>query len=204
MKRAVPPVIVLSILGLNACSLDVLPVHYSRVNAARADSAQKNRAPASVQGFTKNWTFAMNGGYRYDPTRLEIKGGTARLKETAPGKYPLGDVVLETNLSRPFEMLDGFVATTAPGSENRIRYQVSNDGSRWFWFNGTQWVSAAANSREANSASDLNEHLRQFHLDVGVGSVALKIYMNSPTGKEPVELQAFSVAGTAPRTDGWD
>src|SRR4051812_30286046 len=76
---------------VTGCSLDVLPVHYSRVKSAQQAHAPIQRGPDAPGAFKKVWTFAPGGGYRFDPSRLELTG-VARfkpLKGKAAGKFSM-------------------------------------------------------------------------------------------------------------------
>ena len=74
-----------------------------------------------------------------------------------------------------------------------IRYQISNDGgAEWRYWNGGDWVSAAAAAEESNSAEDLAEHVAG--LPVGRGLFALRIFLRSE-GERPVRLERIDIAG---------
>ena len=195
--------VALAPLALTACSVDLVPVSPARVASAKNAGKPVDRSPAAAGRFEKTWSFDQQGGFRYDPTRVEVSAGLARAK-AAEGKFSSDKSVLETSSGRPFEVLIGFTEETGPGNQGKVRYQLSTDGSKWFWYDGKKWTAAAQGPTQANTAEEVNRTIGVFHEDAGHGRLLVKAYLVSPTGKEPVELKSFTVIGVAPKTDGWD
>lgn len=192
---------------LTGCSLDVIPVAPGRVQAARKADQPLARGPNAPGAFRHEWNFAGSlEGYVLDPGKLEIKEGRARLKPLNGGKFATerDRALLELTGGLPYAALDGFSERTGPGHRGQIRYQLSPDGARWFFHDGKAWVNAGPTAQQANTAVELNERIRDFHSATGgAGSLFVKAALVSPTGAEPVELEAIEVQGIAPRTDGW-
>jgi hypothetical protein len=197
------------------CSVDIFPVSSSRVKAARRVSKIEQTGPGSPGYFTHSWSFAPantpgiahGGGFLMDPAKVEISGGSVHLK-TAPasanGKFASQTQIIQATSGRPFVALDRFSETTGPNHKGIVKYQLSNDGQRWYWFDGSKWVSASPHLERSNSAAQVNDHIKSFTLDVGGGSLYFKALLSSPNGAEPVELQKVDVAGIAPENDSWD
>jgi hypothetical protein len=194
-------------LLLAGCSLDVIPVHSSRVRAAREADKPLARGPGAPGAFKHVWTFAAGtDGIVLDPARIEVRDGRARLRSQEGGKYPTerDRALLELTGGLPYVALDGFAERTGPGHRGQVRYQLSPDGARWLFHDGKAWVNAGPTAQQANTAAELNERIRDFHSATGgPGSLFIKAALVSPTGAEPVELEAIEVQGIAPRTDGW-
>lgn len=188
------------------CSVDVIPVHSSRVNSARKADQPLARGPKAPGAFRQGWEFTRAEGFVLDPGKVEIADGLARAKKLASGKYPLDRdrAVIETTGGIPFIALDGFSEKTGPRSRGVIRYQLSPDGSRWFYHDGEKWITAGPAADQTNTAQELATRVQNFHAQVGIGSLFVKAALISPTGAEPVELAAIQVEGIAPKTDGWD
>jgi len=204
-----------ALLTAQACSVDIFPVSSSRVKAARRVSKVEQTGPGSPGYFTHEWSFApatspgiaLGGGYLMDPAKVEISGGSVHLKTSAGApstKFANQTQVIQATSGRPFVALDKFSETLGPNHKGVVKYQLSNDGQRWYWFDGSKWVSATPHLERSNSAAQVNDHIQSFSLDVGGGSLYFKALLFSPTGAEPVELQKIEVAGIAPENDSWD
>ena len=188
----------------SACSLDIIPVHSVRLKSARLAMQPLQRGPASAGAFRKTWSFKQDGGFRYDPAKIEITQGAARLKPQQPGRqiaFSRDWMVMETSSGRPFEALDGFVETLGPRHKGMVKYQLSNDGTKWFYHDGTAWTLAITNPEKANTAAELNTRVLGFHSEVGPGILYVKAYLMSPSGTEPIELKSIEVSGVAPLRD---
>jgi hypothetical protein len=200
------PLIVTIIAGValsftvSACSIDVIPIHYSRLNSAKRAAEPLKRGPDAPGFFTKIWSFSgSSSGYLFDPSKIEIRDGVARVKKPSRER-----AVIETSRGMPYAALDSFSETAGPSSKGTIRYQLSNDGSRWFYFDGTRWQTGAGNGEQANTASEIQAHISTFHTEAGTGNITVKAFLVSPSGIEAVELKSIQITGIAPATDGWD
>ena len=94
--------------------MDFVPVHYSRVNALKIAHQPIQRGPNAPGAFRRSWTFSGPAGFLFDPSRVQIVGGTARLHATA-----LREGIIETgsgfSLRRPrFISLDGHGCRSLP------------------------------------------------------------------------------------------
>jgi hypothetical protein len=188
------------------------------VKAARRVSKVEQTGPGSPGYFSQSWSFApatspgiaLGGGFLMDPAKVEISGGSVHLKPATapapggPAKFVSQTQIIQATSGLPFVALEKFEETPGPNSKGVIKYQLSNDGQRWYWFDGSKWASASPHLDRANTASEVNGHIKSFSLDVGAGSLYFKAFLFSPTGAEPVELQKVNVAGVAPENDSWD
>lgn len=191
---------------LSGCTVDFIPVHYSRINAAKNAKAPTQRGPGAPGAFKQVWDFRKAGGYLFDPTQIEMVGGIASLKASSVGgesRYPTEKATIETNVGISYAALDGFQEILGNKNRGQVKYQLSHDGSQWFYHDGSRWKPAVASSVYANTAAELNKQIVYFHSEVGTGNLAVKIYFVSPTGKENVELQEIQVLGVAPKLDNW-
>lgn len=187
----------------SSCSVDIVPVHNSRVNAAKFAEQPLLRGPQAPGAFRHAWKFEGPKGYLFDPTEVEISEGFARLKGSAAavGKK---DAVLVTRHGIHYAALDSLEETSGPRNQGQIRYQFSPDSSTWYFHDGKAWVKAGPTSHFTNSAAEARSRLNVFHNEVGTGQLFLKIFLVSPSGKELVELKEVTLHGVATPTDGWD
>lgn len=209
MKTRFPQLLISAMLAptllTSGCSLDVLPIHSVRLNSARLAMRPLQRGPAAAGAFKKSWNFSQSGGFRYDPSKIEITQGAARLKSApSPGRelaFSRDWMVMETSSGRPYEAIDGFQEILGPSHKGTVKYQISNDGTKWFYHDGTAWTLAIQNPEKANTAQDLNARVTNFHSEVGPGILYVKAFLMSPSGSEPVELKGIEVSGIAPMRD---
>ncbi|MBN1689294.1 MAG: hypothetical protein JW893_09345, partial [Candidatus Omnitrophica bacterium] len=98
-----------------------------------------------------------------------------------------------TNLiSVSFADIGHFREKVGPEHRGALTYQISNDGSNWFYHNGRHWV-VASGVTESNTADQIETRIRDFPKDVGIGSFYFRAFFYSPSGMEPVELEGLEV-----------
>ncbi|HUP56403.1 MAG TPA: hypothetical protein VM598_03050 [Bdellovibrionota bacterium] len=202
------------LLALTGCSVDIVPVSSNRVKSARKVSKLDQVGPGSPGYFSHSWSFAaqssptarnLGGGYLMDPTQVEIAGGTLRLRRKPAGTpFDTQTQVIQATTGIPYVALEKFAETTGAGHKGVVHYQLSNDGQRWYWFDGSKWSQATPHLEKANPAAVVTERIRSFPLDVGAGSLYFKAFLSSPSGSEPVEIAKLEVSGISPETDSWD
>lgn len=78
-------------------------------------------------------------------------------------------------LSATYVALGTFTETLGAGNLGSVSYQLSNDGTNWKYWNGTNWV--AASTGNYNSATVVNNFLPQFTTDVGRGEIYVKSFL---------------------------
>lgn len=88
--------------------------------------------------------------------------------------------------------LTGFAERTGKKHSGNVTYQLSPDGANWFFSNGRHWI-VAAGANESNTAQQIQNRIHDFAKEVGIGSFYFRAFLNSPTGAEPVELDAVEV-----------
>ena len=196
--------------SLTGCTLDPLPMDENRVITAQRAYApiepQLNRGPASEASFTRKWRFDEGKGFNYDPGLVEIKNARLELK-TAHTREPasLTDqirarevAIVEVMTGRPFVALRSFAVKTGPEHQGIVQFQLSNDGSHWYFHNGKQWTQAMRSIAESNTSEQVNEKIRAFHQEAGAGRLFVKMYLQAPNGTEKVQLEEVEVTGLSP------
>ena len=186
--------------------MDVLPVNSSRVKSAHLAERPLERGPTAPGAFQVKLTFEKPDGYAFDPSRIEVQNGVARVKHTvdSPTHWIRARSALETTSGIQFTALDRFTETAGPDSRGKIRYQLSINTAAWYYWDGTHWTPAGPSSELASSVADLNQGAATFHTEVGSGSLYIKALLISPTGSEPVSLKELSVSGVNTHRDGWE
>jgi hypothetical protein len=197
-------------IGVLSCSMDLLPIGKARILSAQRAHQPLPRGPQAPGAFSKVLSFASPGGFLLDSVRVDISGGGARLKPI-PGQTAVSrsrTEVIQTSKGFPFATLHEFAETSSTpairGKKGELRYQLSRDGTQWYFHDGKQWVPAVANSSQSNLAPEVQANVGRFDIDVGPGTLFVKIYLVAPTGREPAELRELRIAGVAPRDDSFD
>lgn len=193
------------LLLLSGCTLDPIPVHPSQVQVARNQAKPVESGPSAKGARKAVWDFDKPDGYVYDPGKIEFNGGSAHLKEQtgSSSRFAQGRVTLETSGGRPFAALNSFVETRIPGA-GTIRYQLSPDGSKWFFHNGKRWTQAQARTEDTNSAEDVNSHIASFSVEAGTGTLFWRAWFISPTGAESTGLKNVEIGVNEAPLDYWD
>lgn len=190
------------ILALTSCSPDIVAVGRARLASARRASEPLPRGPASAGAFTQVWDFSSSGGYFMDPARVDLAGGIARLKPMSGSGFRAE--VLQTTGGRPYATLHSFEEVTGPGNRGLTKYQLSNDGAKWYFNDGTAWKPANPVSTQANTAAEINAKIDRFDVEVGPGVLYVKAFLIAPSGGEPVELKQMKVGGVSVPTDSFE
>jgi hypothetical protein len=75
-----------------------------------------------------------------------------------------------------FTQLYGFVETLGPGNQGNVRYQISNNGTNWYYHDaGTgNWTVVGDDGVHNNTASQVHSFLPKFVTDVGTGEFYFK------------------------------
>jgi hypothetical protein len=64
------------------------------------------------------------------------------------------------SLAQNYMSLSGITQTLGSGSTGTIKYQISADnGSTWYWWNGSAWATTTAGYTESSDAATINTHL---------------------------------------------
>lgn len=190
----------LLLLTLSACSIDVMPVHESRVKSAHLAERPLERGRDAPGAFHFVWRFEKPDGYTFDPSRIEFKGGAAHLKNP-----PLRlKSVIETSSGIRFSALDEFVETPGAGHAGKIRYQLSTNATAWFYFNGNVWTPGGPSSDQASTIEELNAGAHRFHAEVGFGSLYVRIFLAPKIGTEAASIRQLEAYGVNTARDGWD
>ena len=85
--------------------------------------------------------------------------------------------------------LTGFTETLGPGNQGQVRYQLSDDGITWQYWNGVVW--AVASDTDRNTAAVIDANIAAF--DVSADQLHVRSFLESD-GSQTVELDNISVA----------
>ncbi|HID41736.1 MAG TPA: hypothetical protein EYP33_06250, partial [Pyrodictium sp.] len=93
--------------------------------------------------------------------------------------YPNPTITPITSEAISYTALYAFSYIPGPShalSSAQIKFQISNDGSNWYFWNGNQW-SQASSSSETNTAVEINQRLGDFVSQIGGGKFYFKAFL---------------------------
>ena len=102
---------------------------------------------------------------------------------------------LSTNTGIPYTNLVGFTITTGNGHLGTVYYQLSPNGTNWYYHNGTTWVAATEVVAQANTAATINSKISTFAGVAGAGNLQVRAFLNATGGAETIDLQDILVTG---------
>lgn len=91
------------------------------------------------------------------------------------------------------------------GNQGNVRYQISNDnGTTWYYYNGSSWASTSASYSQANTITTLNANLKSFFFLSGTNVFKVRAFLNSDS-TQAVELDniEFDTDVSAPTIDSY-
>ncbi|MCH7912468.1 MAG: VCBS repeat-containing protein, partial [Deltaproteobacteria bacterium] len=119
--------------------------------------------------------------------------------------YPKDSPAVQNVTGQTFSSISSFRETLGEGNQGLVRYQISNDGTAWYYYNGSLWVAATAGLSHTNSAEEVSANIAIFDNHVGAGAFYFKALLNSD-GEQQVELGRididFSTTAEVAATDG--
>ncbi len=129
-------------------------------------------------------------GYSY-PYDYLADDYTTFLIKYPPGTYSTGRPSITAKQGTSYTSLDGFSEKLGDGSGGIATYQLSADGTSWYYHDGTKWQKATTKF-QANTAAEVNSRVDKFPQDVGPGRLFIKIFLVSK-GEEKVRLSSVTV-----------
>jgi len=129
-------------------------------------------------------------GYSY-PYDLLADDYTTFLIKYPPGTYSTGRPSITAWQGTSYASLGGFSEKLGDGSGGIATYQLSADGTSWYYHDGTKWQKATTKF-QVNTAAEVNSRIDKFPQDVGPGRLFIKIFLVSK-GEEKVRLSSVTV-----------
>lgn len=166
--------------------------------ASTAYSEAANTAPtlpsASLTGLATN---------RYFQYRLTLETDVATYTPAltalaiGPSHYPTTRPALRTKTGFAYQHLSGFGHTLTAGSTGTVRYQLSPNGTTYYYHAGGTWQPATDSADQANTVDEVAGAISSLPVLTGNGTLVLRIYFISD-GTQPIGLESIQLDGTAP------
>ena len=122
-----------------------------------------------------------------DDALMELR----ELSGEAPGTYSDARPAAVIKQGICYTTLSGFSETMGPENGGSIVYQLSPDGSDWYFFDGSRWKNAATEV-DANTAEEIDEHIEGYAEKVGPGTLYIKAFLVSD-GNQKVQLESITI-----------
>jgi hypothetical protein len=113
-----------------------------------------------------------------------------------PTHYPGDDPTVQNDTWQTYDSLSSFTETLGAGNVGSVKYQISNDGTNWYYWNGSNWVEASGYS-QTNTALEVNTNCGQFDDDVGPGDFYFEAFLHSDAAAQQVELDQVDLGYTS-------
>ena len=108
-----------------------------------------------------------------------------------PEHFPDTNPIVENLNPLPYTSLSAFVESSPESCA--IKYQLSKDGSNFFYFDGSTWSTASGFS-ESNTAEGIAANLDLYNLVVGPGSLHMRAFLVSD-GQQQCSLDNLQIDG---------
>jgi len=110
--------------------------------------------------------------------------------------YPGDNPTVRNSAGTTFASLASFAETMGGGNAGTVRYQISNDGTSWYYWDGANW-SPASGYAQTNTAADVSANCALFDDDVGDGEFYFKAFLHSDSASQAVELDRVDLSYAA-------
>lgn len=112
-----------------------------------------------------------------------------------PTHYDAGNPTIVNSTGQVYSALAGFTETLGGSNAGTIEYQLSNNGTNWYYWNGANWVTESGSGypTQTTNAATTNTNIAAFTSDVGTGNFFFKAYLNSALGAQVVELDSIDL-----------
>jgi hypothetical protein len=136
----------------------------------------------------------------FGATQCSYSGGgpcSAELRSVSIGPsaiYPTTTPSIVNNTAIPFYTLASASETASCASG--VKYQVSVNGSTFFYYNGSAWVSSDGTYAQSSTAAQINSGASTVATSLGRTSLYVKALLNS-SGTSQCTLDAFGVTGNS-------
>ncbi|MDD4781988.1 MAG: fibrinogen-like YCDxxxxGGGW domain-containing protein, partial [Tissierellia bacterium] len=143
------------------------------------------------KGRTQNIDFAIslrttNASYSPSLSKITINYKKEGYDEVSP--------FIQNKQGQPYSELLEFNELAGLNNKGNNTYQISNDGEKFYYFNGANWALAQNGVEESNAADVINLNIAQFVTDVGTGEFYFKLFLNAPVHNEPAIIDDISLS----------
>jgi len=121
---------------------------------------------------------------------------TPAIKAVSFAQFLDTNAVLTMSSGHAYDTLATFDEVVGPTHAGGVVYQLSPDGTNWYWYDGATWSAATAGATHANGVATVKARIGTFTSVIGPGTLRVRAYFKAPTGSETIELLDVAVSGT--------
>jgi len=159
--------------------------------------------PASAQLLYTNFPLGSLTSNRYFQYRALFESDDASTSpdltriEAGPARYDTHSSSISTVTGGAnYLTLDGFsVHFGKDGCDGTPKYQLSNDQTNWYYWNGSAWTTGTASYSQANTDTEINAHIADLPAVIGTVTLSVQTFLPS-NGTTACEIDQISVSGT--------
>ncbi|KKR23527.1 MAG: hypothetical protein UT55_C0089G0002, partial [Candidatus Peregrinibacteria bacterium GW2011_GWE2_39_6] len=133
-----------------------------------------------VRVYNKSMSLAeVQAHYAHEPYNVMAMSATVEPETTIGSTL---DVRVMNTVGLDYLSLYNFIETLGPNTNGSVKYQLSPDGTNWYYFNTATylWTSATAGIlTEMNTDDEINAYLSQLVTDVGTGALKIASFLLS-------------------------
>lgn len=107
--------------------------------------------------------------------------------------------IYNTAFHPTFQTLSSFIvdATTPESDTQYLRFQISTNGSDWYYYNGDQWTIATNSDTDVNDTATVSAHIAEIPEDIGAGEFYFKAFLHSD-GLSPFFINSITLGYNGP------
>ncbi|RYZ65531.1 MAG: hypothetical protein EOP09_14115, partial [Proteobacteria bacterium] len=114
-----------------------------------------------------------------------------------PAHYNTTVPTIASTTAVSFYNINTFTETLGSGGcGGTAKYNLSVNGTNWFYWTGTAWGAANGTYAQANTSAQINSNAAAFGAAVGRTNLYVKAFLNS-NGQQACELDALTIGGNA-------
>lgn len=118
------------------------------------------------------WPFDTSNDYQYDGAKVDISNSDANLSDLSAVNPEIKNT---SSAALTYSSLSSFSEVLDSDNQGSTKYQLSNnDGTTWYWWNGSTWAATTQTVAQANDATTINAHISTFNSAIGqIGNAKL-------------------------------
>jgi len=158
--------------------------YYSELSNLSVNTAFLAVTNLSANRFFQYKVYLDTSDLNYSPELKSVSIG--------PSHYFADNPDIFNKTGESFTKLIDFAETLGAGNEGTIKYQISHNGTDWYYYNGLNWVNGTGFA-QSNTAAELNSNIAKFPDDINSGDFYFKAFLHSENGTESIELNNIAV-----------
>ena len=107
-----------------------------------------------------------------EPTSSTINEAYYTANESAATVYD--DLKIFPQTGQAYLSLYSISETEGATNAGTLKYQISNNGTNWYYHNGTAWTAVSDDVNDNNTMTEINSYFPAFTSEIGIGNLFFK------------------------------